>query len=97
MNEDKLYFVYILRCSDGSYYVGSTQNLEERLQAHNDGKATRYTFLRRPVQLVYSEAHDAESAAVRRERQIKKWSRAKKKALMAGNLERLRELSRSRT
>ena len=97
MRRSESFLVYILRCSDGSYYVGSTEDLQERVKAHNEGEAAKYTYMRRPVRLVWSEAHDTESAAVRRERQIKKWSRAKKEALMAGDLGRLRELSRSRT
>jgi predicted GIY-YIG superfamily endonuclease len=90
------YYVYILLCSDGSYYVGSTQNLSERVKAHVEGRGCRYTAQRRPVRLVYSESQESESAAVRRELQIKRWSRAKKEALIGGDRERLRQLSQSR-
>ena len=86
-------YVYILRCSDGSYYVGSTENLQERITAHNNGKRPTYTARRRPVQLVYSELCKTKLLAVRRERQLKKWTRAKKEALIAGERNMLRELS----
>ena len=89
-------YVYILLCSDGSYYVGSTHDLMARVRAHEEGKGCRYTAQRLPVRLVYSEAHHTESSAVRRERQIKRWSRAKKEALIGGDKARLRKLSKSR-
>ena len=88
-------YVYIVRPSDGSYYVGHTRALDERLQAHNQGKAARYTFSRRPVTLVYSKAAESERGAVRREVQIKKWTRAKKEALIDEGTERLKSLSKS--
>ncbi|MCZ7582404.1 MAG: GIY-YIG nuclease family protein [Deltaproteobacteria bacterium] len=88
------FYVYILRCSDGSYYVGSTSDVEQRVQAHNDGKAANFTRLRRPVVLAYTEVCESETAAVRRERQIKRWSRAKKEALISGNVAALHGLSR---
>jgi predicted GIY-YIG superfamily endonuclease len=90
------YYVYILRCSDGSFYVGSSQDVEQRIKAHNDGKATHYTRSRRPVILVYSEKWESKITAIRRERQIKKWSRSKKEALVSGDRERLKKLSKSR-
>jgi putative endonuclease len=90
------HYVYILRCSDGSYYVGSTCNLEERLRAHNEGRAATHTSEHRPVCLVYSEALPTEEEAIRRERQIKGWSRSKKEALISGDLERLKVLSKGR-
>jgi len=90
------YYVYILRCLDGSFYVGSSQDLEEREKAHNDGQAASFTRLRRPVTLIYSEAYETEALAVRRERQIKKWSRAKKEALISGGFGRLKQLSKRR-
>ena len=89
-------YVYLLRCSDGSFYVGSSQDLEQRIKAHNDGKATNYTRSRRPVILVYSEKWESKITAIRRERQIKKWSRSKKEALVSGDRERLKKLSKSR-
>ena len=90
------WYVYILRCADGRYYVGHTENVPERVRAHNHGKAATFTRLRRPVTLVHSEAAPTEPDAMRRERQFKKWSRAKKEALIAGDLDLLRSLSKSR-
>jgi predicted GIY-YIG superfamily endonuclease len=90
------FFVYILRCSDGSYYVGSTQDVDRRVKVHNDGNAAVYTRLRRPVELAYTEPCESETVAVRRERQIKRWSRAKKEALILGDKGMLHVLSRRR-
>ncbi len=73
------YYFYILKCSDESYYTGSATNLENRVQTHNQGKGATYTAKRRPVQLVYHERLSSLEDAVKRERQVKKWSRAKKK------------------
>ena len=63
--------VYILRCADGSYYVGLTEDLKGRENAHNTGRGSKYTYLRRPVQLVYSESYQSLEEAIRRERQLK--------------------------
>ena len=90
------FYVYFLLCSDDSYYVGSTHDLDERVDRHNQGRGCRYTSQRLPVRLVYSEPHESEASAVRRERQIKRWSRKKKEALVQGDTERLRQLSVSR-
>ena len=73
-----MYYVYILHCSDDSFYVGSTQNLQERICAHNIGQGSTYTFKRRPVRLMYTEVFDTETQAIRRERQLKRWSAVKK-------------------
>jgi len=69
--------VYILRCADGSYYIGLTEDLEGRENAHNNGRGSTYTFLRRPVRLVYSESYDSLEKAVGRERDIRPWLRWK--------------------
>jgi putative endonuclease len=61
------WFVYILECSDGSYYTGITNNLETRLRQHNEGDASRYTRSRRPVELRYHEPHASRSSALIRE------------------------------
>ena len=66
-----MYFVYLLRCSDGTLYTGCTNNLDRRLAAHNAGKGTKYTRSRRPVALVYWEQAADRSAALRRESAIK--------------------------
>jgi len=87
-------YMYILRCSDGSYYVGSTDNLQARILAHNAGRGPSYTSRRRPVQLVYSESYDNNRLAGQRERQLKGWSRAKKEALILGDVEELKRLSK---
>ena len=72
------YFVYLLRCSDGSLYCGWTSDLNRRLAAHNSGKGAKYTRSRRPVELFYWEELEDKSAAMRRERLIKRLSRAEK-------------------
>lgn len=77
------YFVYILECADRTLYVGSTNNLRKRVKEHNDLKrGARYTKLRRPVKVVYSEKFRTLLEAKRREREIKNWRREKKLALV---------------
>jgi predicted GIY-YIG superfamily endonuclease len=87
-------YVYILRCADDSYYVGSAQDLDARLQAHNYGRGAAHTFKHRPVQVVYSERFGSKREALARERQLKRWRREKKEALIAGDLSRLQRLSK---
>jgi predicted GIY-YIG superfamily endonuclease len=87
------YYVYILLCSDNRYYVGYTTDLETREQRHNEGRGGTYTSLRRPVRLVYFERRGSLRSALERERQIKRWTRAKKEALIVGDNEGLRKLS----
>ena len=88
-------FVYILRCSDGSYYVGSTRDsLETRVSEHNHGIYGGYTAGRRPVELAWSQEFDRITDAIAAERRLKGWGRAKKEALIAGDLDLLRSLSR---
>lgn len=87
--DDGPYYVYILRCSDGSYYVGSTHDLDERLTRHNDGRAATYTAIRRPVTLIYFEEHPDQLTAMRREKQLKGWSHQKRDALVHGDIQRL--------
>jgi predicted GIY-YIG superfamily endonuclease len=91
------FYVYIVRCSDASYYVGQSDDLEKRISDHNAGLLSAYTRKRRPVKLVFSEEFQSREEALARERQLQGWSRAKKEALIAGNWERLRLLSRSTT
>ena len=89
--------VYIVRCSDGSYYTGLTkQPIEARIWEHNEGIYKGYTFKRRPVQLVFTETYDRILDAIARERQIKGWSRAKKEALIRLAYEDLPALSANR-
>jgi putative endonuclease len=93
--ELKTAWVYLLECSDRSYYVGCTTNLAQRLEQHHQGTFSGYTARRRPVVLKwYGETNDINSAIVT-ERQIKGWSRAKKEALIRGDWETLHELSLS--
>lgn len=92
-----LHYTYILRCCDGSYYVGHTDRLPERIQEHQIGAIEGHTKTRRPVRLVYSEAFDTKNEAFQRERQLKGWSRAKKEALINRNPDRLQFLSRNYT
>ena len=87
-------WLYFLRLKSGQLYIGSTTDLRERYKAHLAGKACRTTKLDPPVALLYSEEYQTFSEARKREAQIKRWSRAKKEALVAGDLSRLRELSR---
>ena len=79
---DRPYIVYMLRCSDGSLYTGITNDIEKRLRAHNNGTASKYTRARRPVELVYHEAAEDRSAALRREIQIKALDRKAKLRLI---------------
>ncbi|MGN7771324.1 GIY-YIG nuclease family protein [Phyllobacterium sp. 22552] len=89
--------VYILRCSDGSYYTGLTkQEIEARVWEHNAGICDGYTKHHRPVELVFTETYDRILDAIARERQIKGWSRVKKQALIALNYEGLPEVSKNR-
>ncbi|OAB25371.1 hypothetical protein FBFR_14795 [Flavobacterium fryxellicola] len=88
-------YVYILKCSDHSYYTGVTSNLESRMFKHNSGfYPDCYTFLRRPLELVfYCEFTDI-TLAIDKEKQIKKWSRVKKEAVINGDYDALVNLAR---
>ena len=89
-------YVYLLRCSDGTLYTGHTNDSDSRLEAHNQGTASGSTAKRRPVKIVYFRAALTLGDAVARERQLKRWSAEKKEALAAGDLSRLKSLSRRR-
>jgi predicted GIY-YIG superfamily endonuclease len=78
----KPFFVYILECSDGSYYTGHTDNLELRISQHQLGEIKGYTQTRLPVQTVFVQTFQTRYEALASERQIKNWSRRKKKALI---------------
>jgi len=89
------YYVYILKCADGSYYTGVTNNLERRLAEHQQGiDPNCYTFKRRPVVLAYAESYPEVIYAIQREKQIKGWRRAKKEALIHGEFDKLPELAK---
>lgn len=83
-------FVYILRCADGSFYVGKTNDLLTRLTEHQSGVGADYTSVRRPIEMVYAEEYSTTSSAKRRELQLKRWSRAKKEALIDQDANRLK-------
>jgi len=87
--------LYILRLKSGALYIGATKNLESRYQKHCEGLAGRTTSLDPPTALVYSEKHESFSDARKREAQVKRWTRAKKEALVTGDMDKLRALSKS--
>jgi putative endonuclease len=91
-------YIYMLRCADGSYYVGSAtgHDLSTRIDQHNAGWYPGYTLMRRPVVLVWSEYFDRITDGIAVERQIKGWSRAKKEALIRSDWASLSALSRRR-
>ena len=95
MDEEPGASVYMLRCADGSYYIGSARRgLERRLSEHNSGTYGGYTSKRLPVELVWSEHFLDITDAIAVERKIKGWSRAKKEALIRGDFESLRSLAK---
>ena len=89
-------WMYILECVDGSYYVGSTNDLQRRLLEHQEGRAARYTTRRLPVKLVFSEEYNHVAEAFKREKQVQNWSRAKREALIKGNLMALPKLAKKK-
>ena len=90
-----MHWVYILKCSDGSCYTGSTSNLELRLAEHDSGICDGYTAKRLPVELVFSQETSTQDEAFRVEHQIKGWSRRKKEAIIEGRWDLLPELAAS--
>jgi predicted GIY-YIG superfamily endonuclease len=76
-------YVYILRCADGTLYTGTAKDPHARVKLHNAGRGARYTSGRRPVSLVYVEACASLGEALRREHEIKRWTRARKDALIS--------------
>lgn len=82
-----MYYVYLLRCSDGSLYCGYTVDLDKRVSQHNSGKGAKYTRARRPVELVYRECFATKSEAMKREAAIKKLSRQQKLDLIKEDLD----------
>ena len=89
------FYVYVLRCSDGSYYVGHTDDVEQRIAAHETGAFSGYTARRRPVELVFVQDFASRDEAFQCERQVKGWSRKKKEALIRGDWEALKTLSKT--
>ncbi len=91
------FYVYILLCGDDSYYTGVTNNLRRRYKEHCSGyNETSYTFSRQPLNLVYYETYKNILKAIKREKQIKGWVREKKEALIASDVELLKQLSRKK-
>ncbi|MDI6804302.1 MAG: GIY-YIG nuclease family protein [Bacteroidota bacterium] len=89
-------WIYILECSDKSYYVGSTNNLERRIKEHQSGQGSLYTSKRLPIKLLFSFECENIVVAFNLEHQIKKWSRSKKEALIRGEYNLLVELSKKK-
>ena len=79
---ERKWFVYILNCADGTLYTGITNDLDRRVKAHNAGTASKYTRVRRPVSIVYSEEVETKGDALRRELQIKRLTRSEKMAII---------------
>ncbi len=94
----KHYYVYLLKCSDESYYTGITDNLEQRLAEHNNGLNRKcYTYSRKPLKLLFYETFQNPNDAIKFEKQIKGWSRKKKEALINKDWQKLVEFSRSKS
>ena len=89
-------YILILECSDGSYYVGSTWDLEARLQQHASGKGAKYTSRRLPVTLRWAQATGSIAEAYAWEKKIQGWSRRKREALMRGDWEAIQQASQRR-
>ena len=90
-------YVYILKCNDNSYYIGVTSNLEQRFERHQSGFYKNcYTYLRRPTSLVFYASFTDINFAIDMEKQIKKWSRAKKEALINDEYEALPNLAKKK-
>ena len=87
-------YMYILQCADGSFYTGSTINLQRRIEEHKSGEGAKFTKEHLPINLVYYESFDRIDLAFNREKQVQGWSRAKKIALIKGEKERLKKLSK---
>ena len=79
------YYVYILRCKDGSYYTGHAKDVEKRFEMHVKGRGARYTRMHEPEKVVYVEPFDSRGEAMKRERQIKTFNHNRKEQLISGN------------
>ena len=89
-------YMYILECSDKTYYTGSTWHLEQRIEEHNSGMGANYTSKRLPVKLAYFEEYSRIEDAFKREKQVQNWSHNKKEALIKGNESELKAKSRKK-
>jgi predicted GIY-YIG superfamily endonuclease len=92
----KPFFVYILKCSDASYYVGHTDGIEKRMAEHNLGECHSYVATRLPVNIVYVEEFATRDEAIIAECAIKGWTRRKKEALINGDFQKLSQLSKKK-
>ncbi|WP_111307420.1 GIY-YIG nuclease family protein [Confluentibacter sediminis] len=93
----KIYYVYILKCSDETYYTGFTSKLEGRFIEHQSGKhKDSYTYSRRPLSLVFYAEFTDPNIAIEHEKQIKKWSKAKKEALIRNEFDKLPNLAKKK-
>jgi putative endonuclease len=93
----RFYWTYILECADGSYYVGMTNDMDRRLEEHQSGHdPSAYTYTRRPVKLMFSEMSNTPEQAIALEKKLKRWSRAKKEALIHGEYVLLPGLSKKK-
>lgn len=89
-----MYYFYILRCSDNSLYCGQTNNLKRRINEHNfdKNKSAKYLRAKKPVKLIFFEEYSTLQEAMKREIQIKKWTKAKKEALVKKDYKLLKQL-----
>ena len=84
-----MHYTYMLKCKDGTYYIGYTNDLEKRVKAHNEGKGAKYTKGRGPVELIYYEEYEEKNIAMRREWEMKKLTRSQKEELCKSKKSRL--------
>ena len=89
----KPFFMYMLECSDGSYYIGHTDDIEKRISEHEQGQVSGYTKTRLPIKVVYVQDFMTRDEAINAEQQIKGWSRKKKEALITSDWETIKKLS----
>ena len=89
------YHFYILECTGSHFYIGSCKNLDQRFKAHSQNIGAEFTKRYKPIRIAYHEIFPTRAEAMAREAQVKKWSQAKKQALIAGNMKRLKQLSES--
>jgi predicted GIY-YIG superfamily endonuclease len=90
------FFLYILECADGSYYIGHTDDLDRRMEQHDQGLGCGYTATRRPLKLAHAQGFETREEALAMERKLKGWSRAKKQAYMEGDWAALGLLSKGK-
>ncbi|MBD80624.1 MAG: hypothetical protein CL840_17040 [Crocinitomicaceae bacterium] len=86
-------YMYILECNDGTYYTGSTKYLKRRVEEHQNGIGAKHTKSRLPIKLIYFEEFNRIDYAFNREKQVQRWSRKKKEALIAGQFKKLKDLA----